>query len=331
MTASPELSDWDRLLFWLSSRAKPPHQETLVRACRALAEHRRSGVDPSASSTATGGWHPLLDPLYRLGHVERCGDGRFRAVPPTLLLYPDAALLYGARSPGLWRRLKNRFGERLRCLPDADGPARWQVDTAGLDLAAVDELGIRCQSERGTELLAGLPNLEQAVGELARRRGVPLPQGVPLIRCERFEPAQGAGRAGWQKASRKAKPGLYRPAERRGQMWLAILPRPGRAGREGLLSRLDLHTFEERGLFLWHELCRARAVHLFYRPHELWVRHIPRLPLPLLIDRGLRLASGLRPVGIEYRGIPCRCYPSIDRRRARQVARILGLRPEVIQ
>ncbi len=327
----PELNDWDRLLFWLGSRATPPHQKTLVGACRSLVGHRRSGTDPSASSNANGGWHPLLDPLYRLGHVERCGDDRFRAVAPTMLLYPDAALLYGARSPGLWRRLDSRFGDRLHRLPADGGPALWRIDTASLDLdAAARELGIRSQPERGTELLAGLPTLEQAVRELVRRRGMPLRPDEPLIGWERFEPSQGSGRVGWQTASQELQSGLYRPADRRGQMWLAVLPRSGRAGREGLLSRLDLRTFEERGLVLWREFCRARATRLFYRPDELWVRHIPLMPLPLFVDRGLRLASGLNPGVVDYQGIRCRRYSAVNRRRARQVARVLGLRPEVI-
>ncbi len=331
MSASLETNDWDLLLFWLSSWAKPPRREALVSACRALVDHRGSGVASSASPTATGGWHPLLEPLYRLGHIERCGGERYRAVPPTLLLYPNAGLFYGARSPGLWRRLEDRFGQRLGCLRAAGGPACWRIDTAGLDLVAgAHELGIRCQPERGTELLVGLPTLEQGVRELVRRRGVRLGQDEPLIGWERFEPPRGRGRTCWQKASREPEPGLYRPAERRGQMWLTILPRPGRAGRNGLLSRLELRTFEERGLFLWHELCRVRAARLFYRPDELWVHDISRLPLPLLVDRGLRLASGLHPGAVEYRGMPFRRYSCVDWRRARQVSRILGRRLEVI-
>ncbi len=341
MNASPEppaLNDWDRLLFWLGSRGTPMRQETLVRACRSLVEHRTADADPdpAASAAPIGAWHPLLDPLYRLGHVERYGEEQFRAVPPTLLFYPGSALLYGARSPGLWRLLEDHFGERLCCQGADDGPAHWRIDTRRSDVAAVArKLGIRCQPESGAELLAGLPTLEQTIRELARRRGMPLRSDEPLIDWQRFEPSRqgesrGGGRVAWRPAAREPKPGLYRPVERRGQMWLALLPRPGRAGSEGLLRRLDLRTFEERGLLLWRELCRAGAVRLFYRPGELRVRHIPRMPLPLLVDRGLRLASGRQPDLIEHQGLSCRCYPSVGRRRTRQVARILGLHPEVI-
>ena len=60
-------------------------------------------------------------------------------------------------------------------------------------------------------------------------------------------------------------------------------------------DRLKLMKLEERRLGLWWELARTQSVVLTYdRVAE--VLRIPRaVPLPIMIDRGLRLASGLCP------------------------------------
>lgn len=318
---------YDLLLTWLSSRERPPSDSVVVEACRHLSAREKE----REAFVTTGGWPSLLDPLYRLGHVERRGRGGWRVIEPTMIWHghpagEGAGHLYGARVPELRKELEQSWEKQFETIEVPAGPALWSVEGCAPEIFQnLESVGIRWQVERGKELLGGLPRLSTALRHLETESAPGVLRGG---RWERFAPGRD-GSWTWQPktAATAPEPGVYRPVERRGQAWLRVALSRGRA--EVSL----LHAFELRAIALWHELVRCGAVRLLHDDvrKSLWLSRFPRSPLPILLDRGLSLASGLRPEITERDSAPFWRYRRVSRDRACLVARVLELRLETLR
>lgn len=297
----------DLLLTWLSARETPPSQARIEEARQFLTAR---GANPYAT----------FQTLHRLGHIEEIGTGRWRVVPPTLVWHETEGVghFYGARTPQLWETLQAELGSRIEAWDPPDGPQLWSV--AGEEAhvrAAVEQLGVRVQRERGEDLLAALPPLSVALCHLPR------------------ELAPARLRLDWQhwvhrswrpfETHRAPEAGLYRPVERQGASWLCVLP-PRAGFSEAVFLDAELHA-----IGTWWELARQGNVHLVYdRPNrELGVSRIPWTRLPVLLDRALCLASGRCPATRDEGGAEFLVYPRVSRRRARLAARVLELPLEI--
>ena len=315
---------YDLLLAWLSSRERPPSDSTVAEACRYLSA-REKGHE---SSVTPGGWPHLLDPLYRLGHIERSATGGWRVLTPTLIWHPRLAgegtgHLYGARVPALWKGLEQALGKQLETTEPSAGPALWSVAGCAAEIfQKLESLGFRSQVERGEELLAGLPRVSMALRQLETESAPPVLRGG---RWERFAPERD-GSWPWRPLTDTTtpEPGVYRPVEQRGQAWLRV------ARSRGRTEVSLLHAFELRAIALWRELVQCGVVRLVHdnARKSLWVNRFRWSPLPILLDRGLSLASGLRPEIIEREKASFWRYRGVSRDRARLFARALELRLE---
>lgn len=247
--------------------------------------------------------------LLRLAHVELHGGDRFRIVPPTIVSNGgNGHFLVGARDEALVDRLMRETGERICSVPQYGAPSvlTFQADDDVVG-ALTSRLRIARFRDRGLDVLASLP----ALGALLQN--APL-DGLP-DRCEKWErQCSGGRRSEWvQVRSNDGDPGLYRTV-RKPRQWYFW---PHDSGR---VLRLD--TSERRSAAGWTMMRQSSLSHHRER-REL---NLPAGPfgLPLLVDRSLILASGRLP----QRDAQGWTYLNIDHDRARQLARIVGLRLE---
>jgi hypothetical protein len=321
------MSPSNLLLFWVSARqsvSAAAFDEACLRLGRKAAVSRPGIKDDSCNRRA---WRRRLgEPLYRLGHIEfQALPAGYAVVPPTLIWHVGASgeavgHLCGARSPALANQLADLFGDRFRIRPQQGGPERWMLrgnhDQLERELADMD-IRVSLAEGRGLALLACLPPLEAA---LQHQRAYQ--SGRHVTHCEQcvFTP-EGRTLFHWRKQAENASlsNGLYRERGQGHVGWFHL--------QEDLAARLE--TSEQRLLAWWLERSRSRACRLLYHPAKM-ILSVPvgGLPLPVLLDRPLRLASGRCPRQEDthrwWR------YRDIDGERARQFARVLGvvLEPE---
>ncbi len=247
--------------------------------------------------------------LLRLGHVEQANRERWRVVPPVLVW--DArgrAILYGARTQHIRERLTKARG--LTASPPStqfNAPEIWAFsgDAADVESAAQGE-GVVFALERGGDLLAALPPLADELASAPERT---LPDDL-----ERWDFL--AKR--WSRAPMGSLDldGLFRTRR---------LPSDYFFRAEIHSPAIGLESPDLRKAAAWR-LAVARS-YLRYDASRMTLT-VPAIGfgLPLLVDRGLILASGRLPErtpdGWEYQ--------NIDARRAGNAARILNLRLEVL-
>lgn len=224
-----------------------------------------------------------------------------------MVIRANRGVIYGARSPRLKERLSRLQDVSFRCSMELWGPEWWALEASPERLREVARtMRLRPVSERGLELLAGLPSLEQVVKALE-------PDTPPEGRWERFQviPAGGRWYPQWMRAS-LSSPGLYRETSRLPALHYFFW-------RE--TTHLVRHS-EEKLALRWFEAIRQADLQLLYDAAERLLV-IPRLNtrLPVLLDRGLQLASGRGP-RLSDKGWK---YQDIEPGRAREVSRILKL------
>jgi hypothetical protein len=308
----------DLLLYWLSDR-QAAGGSTVAHACRELAE--RFGLTPPGRDERArrqGQRRALIGSLHRLGHVEcQLSPLRWFVTAPTLVWGRGSdngeGVLYGARSPALETWLRRRFGDCFQQAEQERGPRRWAIQgqRAEVERTLADApWRIAVVEERGTELLACLPCLEEAL--VYQGRYVTADTMQSWQQCV-FTPS---GRRLWQWHDQPGhEDGLYRERGPGRCRWFHL-----HGGQAALLE-----TPEKRLLGWWLERARAGGCAPRYDAVERTL-DVPRgLPLPVLLDRGLRLASGLSPTLAQV-GAGGRFwrYGRIDAERARQALRILG-------
>jgi hypothetical protein len=253
----------------------------------------------------------LMRNLVRIGHLEELTAERLRTVPPTVIVQDnDRCLILGARSEALQEKLANVLGGGvLQSLPQHEGPSVWRVHSdIETVTAAARTTGMTVAHDRGADLLASLPCVLETL------RGAPA-EAMP-DKIERWDPDAPIGRPRWARVTANGHtPGLFRTAWKPHQWYL----RQSDAARP-----VRLNTPERRVAAAW--LLLSGKKRLQYSKSER-VLSVPAIGiwLPLLLDRGLILASGRLP---EQRSRQWD-YFDIDPARARHAARILGTPLEV--
>jgi hypothetical protein len=301
----------DLLLRWVSS-----FSELRVARVRSAAERLHeppAPIDPTDPRMkvylrrARG----LAENLLRLGHVEQASLERWRTVPPTLVWCSGGrAFLCGARSDDVREWLVRAPGVTTALAPQDNAPEVWLVSgDRGAVAKSAAAVGVHFTLERGGDLLAALPPLNDELA-LASSEGLP-----DVVERWNLEAKRRVDRWKLVVSGSAGLAGLYRTRQ---------LPRHYYFRRSVDAPVVRLDTPERRLGAAWRiastrlslGYCRSRMV--FFVPSI-------GFGVPLLMDRGLILASGRLPAwaggGWDYF--------DIDLRRATDAARILGLRIEV--
>jgi hypothetical protein len=288
------MSSKDALLhYWLSEKQIATRQQ-LRRAWKGLSLSQPDGCKLDHT----------LNRLCRSGHLERNSDGSVSICPPVVLLTNDArTFATGARSLALRRELLQRLPESsFTC--HGNETYVWQLHG---DIATIrdvaEKLGLRVVEDRGLELMKSLPAYHQLLDQL--NTSEELPASVWQHAC--WDQQQGC--LLWRDMESAASQGIHRA--KIAYRWRYVF-------RQENGSLKELITSAERAAGLW--LClRSGSDSLCYDSAAQSLQIDPGLFPPVLLDRALRMCSGLSPERThgELR------YSKVDLDRAQECARIL--------
>lgn len=249
--------------------------------------------------------------LIRLGHLEERTREVYRTVPPTvLLLSGDRHLLTGCRSDKIRGKFSEAHGvSQPPPVQQEYAPAAWYLEGNEKDVTAASErIGVHVCHDRWGEVLASLPPLSDV---LAGASSTWVPEGI-----EKWNPLAYGNRAKWIQMSTSTEPGFYRTIQKPHQWYFRLTPE---------LEALRLDTPERQFAAAW--LLRTGSTSVCYE-RESKILSITAIgfSLPMLVDRGLIMASGLLPkrTSKNYQ------YSRIDLERAQNVARILDTNLKVM-
>jgi hypothetical protein len=129
--------------------------------------------------------------------------------------------------------------------------------------------------------------------------------------------------------SHSLPPGVYQTVKQYPTTWVYVSVAPDGQSRQARL--LDPQNPDHRWIALWLESARKCRLCLRYETttRTLTVPDL-RVPLPVLVDRALRLASGSCPTPGTHDSQRYLVFANIGRCRACQAARVLGLPLETI-
>ena len=238
------------------------------------------------------------------------------------------AHVYGARSTTLWQKLHQTFGEQLRGISQPNGPMLWQLTgTRDKAIELAHALGSEMHEERGEVMLASLPSLAEAVLYF-KDWVLPDPrEGLEFFQVRRSRHHGIVGRWVDMPRNQALRPGVYRTASGYPARWVHISHKSDCAGLQARV--LDERNPEHGLVACWFELAGSGQLSLKYDTTAKTLA-IPatRVPLPILVDRALRLASGTSPDRIGHEHGPYLVYKHIASSRAHQAGRVLGLSVE---
>jgi hypothetical protein len=331
----------DRLLAWLSARGAAS-SEAVMEACKVLATRSARHIRSPRME--------MLEPLRRLGHVERDRQRRgWRVVTPTVLwrgLGDGRGLICGARDHYLESEISTQFGARFERAPDRNGPERWSLrgDRGEIQRQARD-LGLRWAPDRIPALLAALPTTEAAIRALPEQEY--LVCAFARRQWKRF--ALSGTRPVWRTVEPRRldeNRGLMRsrePGQQEWWLWIEEDGVPADSDGSSALAAMRarrLASLEHQRLARWRVIkeagrpCSPLRDRSGNQPFSLaWSSKgqqldVPRFrgaPLPHLLDRGLCLLAGHCPLAPLDEGSGSAIYEGVSRPIAESVARILGI------
>lgn len=307
------MSHGDLLLLWVSCFSELRVARIEAAAGRLCAPPVALDRDDPRRAQYLGFARRLTRNLLRVGHVEELTKERYRTVPPTVVSCPgNRYLLIGARSNSLLAK----FAKANSVTVSPATTQEWAPSALYLTgneesvAAACGKLNVTLIPERWGAVLSSLPALSEVLV------GAPA-DGIP-DRIERWNPTAPAGRSRWARVSIASDaPGLFRTIRKPYQWYLRPAPSE---------EPLRLDTPERRIAAAWRMLQgQARVI---YDASRL-ILSIPAVgfSLPLLVDRGLIMASGRLPVRRHQHWE----YLEVDSKRAYDVARILEMKLEIMQ
>ena len=224
--------------------------------------------------------------------------------------------------------MQKDFGPRLGEIPQSNGPALWKFvgpHSEAQTLAQV--LNSELHEERGEALLASLPNLGNAVQHF-RTWDLPDPrEHWEVFRVQRYPGPRILGVWVSMPGGQPIVPGVYRTVRRQPPVWVHVSRDPDASRLQARL--LDDRSPEQSLVARWVELARSGQISLTYdaAASTLAVPDV-NVPIPVLVDRALRLASGLCPDVNADLPQRYRVFTNITPKRARQAGQVLGLRVE---
>jgi hypothetical protein len=310
----------DLLLHWISTQ-ESVGAGRLDGACLELAERFELSL---LRDQRPRSWRDrYCGPLHRLGHVEE-RNNRWGIVPLTLVWTNEHegggwGSFCGARSRRVRKSLRQALGPSFRSAKQTGGPEVWTV----LGIRAVVEKALRAVSppislidEPSERLHAALPRLEASLIDEAS----PYHPVTEHRRWQRLSRPSSRSKMFWcdVEEAETDLDGLYREVGSGRSRWFIV------RGED----KIVLKTSERRLIGWWAELARDRSRQLVYDV----VRAELRLPAaglrtPVLVDRGLCLATGRVPV--RDLAAVAWCYSRVKHVQAHQVARILGMSMEI--
>jgi hypothetical protein len=320
------MNEYDLLLRWFSAREDGTASVALVtEACRAMAQRATFAPDRAQHSSWPG---RFIDTLHRVGHVERFKD-KWTIVPPTVLWRTEKhqqgeAHVYGARSQALQERLQHEGGSRFIVVPQSDGPALWKILGTRAEAAAVARsLQSAFCEERGDVFLEALPSLAETIQHLRDPWPLPIHGAWEFFQVNCSETRDVDWK--WEAivSGQPLRQGVYRTT-RHPRVWVYVSPAPQTATMRAY--RLDLSNPDSTFVAQWRELARSGNLSLHYNSTARTLT-VPAIgvSLPVLVDRALRLASGMCPIRMPENNRRYLVFANIGRRRARQAARVLGV------
>lgn len=288
----------DTLLYWLSARGQVGDLK-LREACKRL---------QSEPEQARRLYYGAGRSMVALGHLEKnempLTNHRWLTLPPYgIQLSNGEILLMGARLPQ-WRQLleaDSNVGFHMQPQPEDTGPQRWSVKCIPTWLET--HLSWRAP-ERGLDLLASLPSLDQAVRSFPKATAT-------SVTMQHYD----FKRREWRTCRDMTHAGLYCKKDQAFGVWFLV--------QEDFV--VEARRREQKSILFWWQKTRRRNFRLAYSQAaaELTLSSGP-YPLPLLLDRALRSASGLCPLYDSGHWI----YSQIDLPRAQRVSDILEARLE---
>jgi len=288
------MSSKDALLhYWLSERQVATRPQ-LRSAWKGL----------SLSQPDGGKLDHALNRLRRSGHLERNVDGSVSICPPAVFLTNDSrAFATGARSLALQRELLQRLPEStFTCRGNETDVWQLHGDMKCIREAA-ENLGLSIVQDHGLELMRGLPDYQHLLDH--RETSDELVALMWQHACW----DQRKGFLLWHDSESAATHGIHRA--KIAHRWRYVF-------RQENGSQKELMTSAERAAGLWLYL-RSGSDSVCYASSDQVLQIDPGLFPPVLLDRALRMCSGLPP---ERKHGELR-YSNVDLDRAEECARIL--------
>lgn len=332
----------DRLLAWLSARGAAP-TEAVKEACQVLTTRTSAHICLP--------WINLLDPLRRLGHVERDHQGRrWRVVTPTVFWRGEhfgRGLVCGARDQQLASTLSTQFGARFERSPNHNGPELWSLRGDRDKIQQLTrKLGFRWAPDCIEALFAALPTGEEALQSLPEKEYLACAFARRQWQKFTFSGTRPVWR--WIRSERLSEiQGLVRSRESGQQEWWLWIERNGMPSDVDLASALSLMrarrlaSLEHQRLARWsviakpatsscleHEHSESRDLRLGWTAtnQQLEVPYFRAAPLPHLLERGLCLLAEHCPAEpVDEGGLGTITYDGVSHSVAVAVARILGI------
>jgi hypothetical protein len=325
------MNEYDLLLHWFSTRPHGEANAVLVGdACAALGQR----ANELRGNNRQSYWrYHFLDPLYRLGHVEPVGRNKWAVLPPTVLWMggkrrEGEVHIYGARSRMLQEQLQKTW-EQFIVVPQDNGPALWTWVGTRTDAAEMaHSIHSKLSDERGEVLLATLPTLADAMQQLHAWQ-LPAPGKLWEFFQVTSSPSGGVSGHWVPLLGHSLQSGVYRTVKQHPTTWVHVSATVDGHSKQARL--LDPQNPDHRWVALWLELAHKGRLCLQYKTttRTLVVPDV-RVPLPVLVDRALRLASGTCPTLLSHDSQRYLMFANIGRRRACQAARVLSLPLETV-
>lgn len=295
----------DMLLYWVSCVAKVSKQRLLANAKRVVNPlplnkdiHQRTTVIAKKMRTN----------LLRLGHIDPVGPSHYSIVSPMILRIGSNWLLVGARWPKLIDDIL-AYGADIEEKAQPHGPSRIMLrNLEKIEQVLSMKLKIEIIENRWLEVMSSLVPLRNLIKESDCE---PLPDSYEVWRPT--EPKKNR----WKPIFNQQMDGLHR-SRAKPHKWYWQDPKTKKTYR--------LDTPEKYVGAAWLQLKNSRK--LVFNNH-MQILKIPAIGfyLPLLLDRGLILCSGLLPTYENGYW----CYQNISRDMSEQVARILSTDLEILK
>lgn len=305
------MNRWDTLLAWLHER-ESTNWQNVKNACSRLSCAQGIGDD----------WPPIFHalhwarPLFVLGHAEYCESPRRKTVdisPPAIIWSraQERGLLYGYWS-GTRLRVLKKCGLRLFKHCPKVGPTCWSVKGPRAILeSAAEATKARFSEDIGGGLLKRLPNAETFLKQLPPDNSSTSGSWEKLFFQDQH--------ARWVATKGPpVEPGLYQRKSGEYEK-IAIL----RDGQKCRIKKPDPTSYAK-----WFNAPNIGITAIENKRYFLIPYGAPSLPM--LVERGLTLASGRLPMLLNWEGRKMWRYTHVPIMNARLVTSILGQEMQIV-
>ncbi len=295
----------DMLLYWVSCVSKVSKQRLVANAKRVV---NPLPIDKDTDQRRAVIAKKIRTNLLRLGHIDPIGSSHYSIVPPMVLRIGSNWLLVGARWPKLLGDISD-CGADIEQKAQPYGPSRIMLhNLEKIEQVISKKLKIEIVENRWLEVMSSLVQLRDII---VKSDCEPLPAS-----CEVWRPTE-PKKNRWKPIFNQQMDGLHR-SRVKPYKWYWRDPTTKKTYR--------LDTPEKYVGAAWLQLKNSRK--LIFN-NQMRILKIPAIGfyLPLILDRGLILCSGLLPTYENGYW----CYQNISKDMSEQVARILSTNLEIFR